>query len=304
MNNSNLPPASPKPACHDWHCRARRSFGGRGKSQTRILIAGEGGQGVQKLALILADVLLKDGYDLISMPHYGVEMRMGISMAYLRVGKNVFGNPKFSQADILVVMTSRDLQLSKSFASNQTLLINAIDLGQELREKMISIKSLNMLVFGIIVKELAGFNLKIDIGTAKEMIRNRLMQKGNIGDNINAFKMGLEIDKKLYSESLSKVKKIALGPIFREDNKKRHVIFPNLCKGCGLCLGKCPVKALSWSASDPLRCEASRPSRDGSKGRINFISRPIPQVEINKCTACGTCQEICPDCAIRIDQKQ
>lgn len=62
-------------------------------------------------------------------------------------------------------------------------------------------------------------------------------------------------------------------------------LFPGFCKGCGLCIEKCPVKCIAWN--DVL----------GVYG--------TPSVEASdKCIACGICQNVCPDCAIRIDKKK
>ena len=45
--------------------------------------------------------------------------------------------------------------------------------------------------------------------------------------------------------------------------KATWAVFPGLCKGCGLCIEKCPVK----------------------------------------CIACGLCQLVCPDCALLVKRK-
>lgn len=64
-----------------------------------------------------------------------------------------------------------------------------------------------------------------------------------------------------------------------ETEKGTHTVFPELCKGCGLCIAKCPKKTLTWA--DYL----------GAYG--------TPSVRVtNGCNACGTCQMVCPDCAI------
>ncbi|SFG98818.1 2-oxoglutarate ferredoxin oxidoreductase subunit delta [Desulfotomaculum arcticum] len=70
-----------------------------------------------------------------------------------------------------------------------------------------------------------------------------------------------------------------------ETEKGHWTIFPGLCKGCGLCIQKCPKKCMSWS--DVL----------GVYG--------TPSVEINdECIACGICQNFCPDCAIAVEKKK
>lgn len=70
-----------------------------------------------------------------------------------------------------------------------------------------------------------------------------------------------------------------------EHEKGTHTLFPSLCKGCGLCIIKCPQEALSWS--DLL----------GAYGNPAVISN-------DNCNLCGICQIICPDCAIRVDKKE
>lgn len=69
-----------------------------------------------------------------------------------------------------------------------------------------------------------------------------------------------------------------------EGEKGFWTTFPGLCKGCGLCIEKCPKKALAWS--DVL----------GVYG--------TPSVEVNElCIACGICASFCPDCAILVQNK-
>jgi len=61
-------------------------------------------------------------------------------------------------------------------------------------------------------------------------------------------------------------------------------VFPLLCKGCGLCIEKCPRKVLAWSEE------------------LGLYGTPLvePAGE-GECNGCGLCQMFCPDCAIRVD---
>ncbi len=72
-----------------------------------------------------------------------------------------------------------------------------------------------------------------------------------------------------------------------EVNKGRSewVVFPGLCKGCGLCKEKCPEDALSWS------------------DELGVYGTPTVQVDSELCKGCRTCETVCPDCAILVFKK-
>jgi 2-oxoglutarate ferredoxin oxidoreductase subunit delta len=70
-----------------------------------------------------------------------------------------------------------------------------------------------------------------------------------------------------------------------EKPKSRWEINPNFCKSCGLCILKCPVKALAFDEENN-----------------NYLGTPIVGCDITKCIACGTCQNVCPDCAITVEK--
>jgi 2-oxoglutarate ferredoxin oxidoreductase subunit delta len=67
--------------------------------------------------------------------------------------------------------------------------------------------------------------------------------------------------------------------------KSSWIIYPKFCKGCGLCLVKCPTKALSFGQN---------------KG---VYGNPVPQVDRKKCLFCGWCEEICPDSALTVKKQ-
>ncbi len=69
--------------------------------------------------------------------------------------------------------------------------------------------------------------------------------------------------------------------------KKSWTNFKGLCKGCGVCIAKCPQKALKWSKED-----------------TGYYSNLTPEVDIKKCIACGICELHCPDCAIKVEKKK
>lgn len=253
------------------------------QNQIKLLISSEGGQGGQKMAVILAEAASQSGCQVSLLPHYGVEKRGGISLAYLIIADEKIANPRFSKADYLVVTTWRQLEIPRQFQNKETLVIYGGRLNEVLAKAHLPLRSLNMLLLGIIVKELREkSHLKISVLAVENIIRKVLGNKPDLAHNIDAYKLAMMIDKNLYLCDLEKIRKPNLDPIMNEDQAKTHIVFRELCKGCGLCIAKCPKQAMIWS------------------DKLNFLGRPSPTVLIKKCQACGACQEICPDCAVRV----
>jgi len=75
-----------------------------------------------------------------------------------------------------------------------------------------------------------------------------------------------------------KVENVAKG-------KADWYIYTDLCKGCGLCMVKCPKKCLSWS------------------NEVGLYQTPMVHPVADECIACGTCALVCPDSAIRVEKK-
>lgn len=70
-----------------------------------------------------------------------------------------------------------------------------------------------------------------------------------------------------------------------ENDKGKFHVTAGLCKGCGLCMEKCPVKVIEWSE------------------QLGFMGTPMVKPRIEGCIACGICQTVCPDAAIHIERK-
>jgi len=70
-----------------------------------------------------------------------------------------------------------------------------------------------------------------------------------------------------------------------ENDKGRWNVYPGLCKGCGLCIEKCPVRVIDWAKE------------------LGSAGTPLVKPEIDGCIVCGICQTVCPDAAIHIERK-
>lgn len=276
----------------------------------KIVLAGEGGQGVQTIAKIIAQAAQKSGKISTYLPSFGVEQRGGVSLAFLQISQSPILYPKFHQAEMIVCFSNRSIKAIKDFIKENTLLIYdnsaietpylekiqnqitnylAVPALKIAREKY-SIKSANMIILGAIMAHLK----EIDFGNVeKEIIiglKDKIAQKPEIKDlNLNALKEGLN-----WAENFDKEKVKFEGLVPPQVERKfsfKHSEediswerFPEYCKGCGLCLLECPVQALKFSEDS------------------GFLGTPLPIVDKEKCIGCLKCQYICPDGAIKVEK--
>lgn len=97
----------------------------------KIALAGEGGQGVQSIAEILAEAANEEGKQALYIPNFGVEQRGGVSIAYVQISDGPIGAPKFQKADILIPLSPRAVNRTKIHAGPNTVYIYDNSLIQE-----------------------------------------------------------------------------------------------------------------------------------------------------------------------------
>jgi 2-oxoglutarate ferredoxin oxidoreductase subunit gamma len=78
--------------------------------EKRMALGGEGGQGVQSAADILAQAAFEEGREVLYIPNFGIEQRGGVSLAFVQIGEKPIGSPKFKQADLIVALSVRSLE--------------------------------------------------------------------------------------------------------------------------------------------------------------------------------------------------
>lgn len=89
----------------------------------KIAVAGEGGQGVQTIAKMLADAAYGKGKNALYIPNFGVEQRGGVSIAYVQISDGEIGFPKFVEADILIPLSPRAVKRTQMHAGKNTIYI-------------------------------------------------------------------------------------------------------------------------------------------------------------------------------------
>ncbi len=90
---------------------------------TKIILAGEGGQGVQSIAAILAEAANQQGREALYIPNFGVEQRGGVSIAYLQISSDHLGSPKFLKGDFVIALSRRAIERTAQYCDSHTLFI-------------------------------------------------------------------------------------------------------------------------------------------------------------------------------------
>jgi len=267
-----------------------------------ILLAGEGGQGVQSIAKIIARAAQKAGKHETYLPGFGVEQRGGVSLAFLKINNENIFYPRFAKADIIISLCNRSMATIKEYLKDSSIFIydnSAINdehldeiralvkkflkiPAQQMAIEKFTIKSANMILLGAVLPSL-GIDQSAIEDQIREEFKDKMAKNPQITDqNLSAFRQGLELVK-APMEDFSGKAEVEIKSQFSDD-KKIWKCFPEYCKGCGLCVARCPVHAIHFTKNQ------------------GFLGTPLPEVDINKCEACDTCEKICPDGAIKVEK--
>ena len=74
---------------------------------TRVMVSGEGGQGVRVISHTMATLLNDLGYQVTLLYDYDSAVRGAMSLAHLIFGKEPIDNPVIGDADILLKLSNK-----------------------------------------------------------------------------------------------------------------------------------------------------------------------------------------------------
>lgn len=156
----------------------------------KILIAGDGGQGVQTIAAILAQALFKAGHQVSLVPNYGLEQRGGMSLAYLQISDSPIVYPRFSAPDYLILMSEQAKPRVSRYLPNSRQVTETEKYQNLIKENNLPFQSCNLLVLGLMTKILAAQKI-IDPESVRKEIEEKLGKKNGLEENLKAFELGL-----------------------------------------------------------------------------------------------------------------
>lgn len=141
----------------------------------KIVVCGEGGQGALSIAKIIAYAAWLDGKKAVYVPYFSTEKRGGTSMAFAQVGDDPIPFPKFTKADLWVVLSQRAidriydyLQDGSKVVVNSTLVKDLsriaawhphqVDAGVIAKTQLKKPRTFNMIIMGAMLRFIPGMN--------------------------------------------------------------------------------------------------------------------------------------------------
>jgi len=124
-----------------------------------ILLAGDGGQGIQTIGDILAKAMIQKGNNVSLIPNYGLEQRGGVSLVFIKVSDEEIVYPKFSRADILLVLSQQAEERTQSYRGKNTEIITKEEYENEMKEKNIGIKNQNVFFLKVLTEKMESLSL-------------------------------------------------------------------------------------------------------------------------------------------------
>lgn len=155
----------------------------------KLLIAGDGGQGIQTMADIISQAAFSKDFFVSYIPNYGLEQRGGSSLAFLQISDRDVAYPKFSNPDILVVMSDESRARVLGYEHKSVKVIDVKDYSQVLEENKVGTTGYNVFFLGVLAKVLEDNKIKLgeDIFAALE---KKLGKKPNWEENERVYLAG------------------------------------------------------------------------------------------------------------------
>lgn len=92
-------------------------------ARTKIVLAGEGGHGVQSIAKILVEAGYAADKKILYIPNFGVEQRGGVSIAFCQISDEEIGEPRFSKGDIVIMLSDRAIDRCSTYVDENTVVV-------------------------------------------------------------------------------------------------------------------------------------------------------------------------------------
>ena len=156
----------------------------------KILLSGDGGQGIQLMSDLICRAAIERGFFVSHIPNYGLEQRGGVSLAFIQISDNEIAYPKFSTADILVILSQQAEERVVEYHSAAECRIQITEYSDLLKKNNVSHQSYNIFCLGILAKMLEEKNI-LQKEKVFELLKEKLEKKPNWEENKKAWNLSL-----------------------------------------------------------------------------------------------------------------
>jgi len=179
-------------------------------TRARIVLAGEGGQGVQSIAKILVEAGYAADKKVLYIPNFGVEQRGGVSIAFCQISDTEIGEPRFSKGDIVMMLSDRAIERCGTYVDKNTTVIYdtsvcetkpeveakeiiGIPANKMANEKLTS-RVFNIIVLGVILKATNVVDMKYVKDAMELALGKKYKAKPELRDlNDRALELGMSL---------------------------------------------------------------------------------------------------------------
>jgi Pyruvate/2-oxoacid:ferredoxin oxidoreductase gamma subunit len=150
----------------------------------KVIISGEGGQGVRVISHTLATLLVNLGYEVSLLYDYDSAVRGAMSVAYLTFAKEPIANPVIQEADILLKLSNK----ADGFRTEKTVCQTGLCTDEEIPFAKLGIEKFGREVFGNMIA-LGRLMALVGVEVSEEELAKVLPLKYR-EENINAVHFG------------------------------------------------------------------------------------------------------------------
>lgn len=156
----------------------------------KILLAGDGGQGIQLISDMLAQASFANDLYISQIPNYGLEQRGGVSLSFLIISEKEINYPKFIKPDVLLIMSEQARNRTKSNQVEGVKILDLADYENIFKQNDILVSSYNIFFLGILTKifEEKKILKKEDVF---KLLEKKLGTKPNWGENKKTWELSI-----------------------------------------------------------------------------------------------------------------
>ena len=180
-------------------------------SAYKIIISGEGGQGVLSIAKIMAYSAWQQGKKAVFMPFFSTEKQGGVSTAFAQISDEDIPFPKFRKADLWVALSQRAVDRIQDYLDDSSVAIvnthlvkdlsglkkwkpYAIDATRIAKEEFNEPRTFNMVIMGAMLRFVPGLTLGSFAQSIEKQFKDKYEKKPELRDlNQKAFERGYEL---------------------------------------------------------------------------------------------------------------